>query len=154
MRVANLTKRYSVPRGAAALFCALCLLATFIASGVTVNSLAQSQTVARPAATPVSTPDQKPGAVENATPTPITGTIIGRVVSDDGRPVTNATVVAQAATGAPAAKPTHADAEGKFVFEDLPAAAYVVIATAPGYIDQSMSLGDPSQCHGICSARS
>ena len=145
MRVANLTKHYSVPRYAAALLCALCSLATFIPSGVTVNCLAQSQTVATPAATPVSTQDQKSGAAEKAAPTPTTGTIKGRVVSDDGRPVTNATVVAQAATGAPAAKPTRADAEGKFVFEDLPAAAYVVIATAPGYIDQSMSLADPSQ---------
>ena len=145
IRGALLTKRYAVYRCAAAVFCALCSLAPFITSGGTVNSLAQSQTEARPAATPATTQGQKSGAGENPTPTPITGTIKGRVVSDDGRPVTNATIMAQAVTGAPAAKPSRVDAEGKFVFEDLPSAAYVVVATAPGYIDQSMSLGDPSQ---------
>jgi hypothetical protein len=139
------TKRYAVYRCAAAVFCALCSLAPFITSGGTVNSLAQSQTEARPAATPATTQGQKSGAGESPTPTPVTGTIKGRVVSDDGRPVTNATIMAQAVTGAPAAKPTRVDAEGKFVFEDLPSAAYVVVATAPGYIDQSMALGDPSQ---------
>jgi len=116
----------------------------FAAAGA-VDSLAQSQTVAKPAATPIRVEVQQPGAAETPTPPPITGTIKGRVVSDDGRPVTNATVVAQAATGAPAAKPTRVDAEGKFAFEDLATAAYIVVATAPGYIDQSMSLGDPSQ---------
>ena len=145
MHVAKLTRHYAVYRCAAAVFCALCSLAPFITSGGTVNSLAQSQTEARPAATPATAQGQKSGAGENPTPKPVTGTIKGRVVSDDGRPVTNATIMAQAVTGAPAAKPSRVDAEGKFVFEDLPSAAYVVVATAPGYIDQSMALSDPSQ---------
>jgi len=146
MHVAKLTRHYAVYRCAAAVFCALCSLAPVITSGGTVNSLAQSQTEARPAATPATAQGQKSGAGENPTPKPVTGTIKGRVVSDDGRPVTNATIMAQAVTGAPAAKPSsRVDAEGKFVFEDLPSAAYVVVATAPGYIDQSMALGDPSQ---------
>jgi hypothetical protein len=143
VRVAKLTERYVARRCAAALFCALCSLATFIAGGV-VDCLGQSQTEAKPAATPAAT-RQKSGAGENTTPPPTTGTIKGRVVSDEGRPVTNATIVAQSATGAPAAKPTRVDGEGKFVFEDLPTAAYIVIATAPGYIDQSMSVADPNQ---------
>jgi hypothetical protein len=107
--------------------------------------LAQSQTEAKPAATPETKQGQKPGEGKDTTPTPTTGTIKGRVVSDDGRPVTNATILAQAVTGAPAGKPARVDAEGKFVFDDLPAAAYIIMATAPGYIDQSMALGDPSQ---------
>lgn len=142
--VVRITKRYVVERCAAALFCALCVLATVIAGGA-VDCLGQTQTEPKPTATPAATPGRKSGAGENTTPTPITGTIKGRVVSDEGRPVTNATIIAQAATGAPAAKPTRVDAEGKFVFDDLPAAAYIVIATAPGYIDQSMSVANPNE---------
>ncbi|HEY3580067.1 MAG TPA: carboxypeptidase-like regulatory domain-containing protein, partial [Pyrinomonadaceae bacterium] len=33
---------------------------------------------------------------------------------------------------------------GKFSFDDLPSAAYVVFAMAPGYIDEAMSTGDPN----------
>lgn len=142
--MAKIAKRYAVHRCAAALCCALCSLATVIAGGA-VDCLAQAQTEPKPAATPAAAPGRKSGAGENATPTPITGTIKGRVVSDEGRPVTNATIIAQAATGAPAAKPTRVDAEGKFVFDDLPAAAYIVIATAPGYVDQSMSAANPNE---------
>lgn len=138
IRVAKLSRRYPV-RCAAAWFCALCSIATF------GTSLAQSQTEAKPAATPETRQGQKPGAGENPTPTPTTGTIKGLVIADDGRPVTNATIVAQAVTGTPAGKPTRVDAEGKFVFDDLPTAAYVIIATAPGYVDQSLSQGDPNQ---------
>lgn len=139
VRVPQLSKRYAVHCRAAALLCAWCSIAMF------GTSLAQSQTEARPAATPETKQGQKPEAGENATPTPTTGTIKGRVVSDDGRPVTNATIVTQAVTGTPAGRPARVDAEGKFAFEDLPAAVYIIIATAPGYIDQSTSLGDPSQ---------
>jgi hypothetical protein len=46
-------------------------------------------------------------------------------------------------TGTPAAKPTRPDADGKFVFEELTPGAYLVIGAAPGYIDQSMGLGNP-----------
>jgi hypothetical protein len=48
-------------------------------------------------------------------------------------------------TAVPSAKPTQVDSEGRFVFDDLPAAAYILIATAPGYIDQSISVGDVNQ---------
>lgn len=144
-RGTNRTTRFAVHRGAIAWFCALCSLATLIASGSVVNCLAQSQPVATPAATRGTTPGQGPGASQIPAATPTTGTIKGRVVSDDGRPLSNAAVVAQAVTGAPAAKPMRSDSEGKFVFEDLPAAAYVVFAAAPGYIDQVMTLGDPGQ---------
>jgi hypothetical protein len=36
------------------------------------------------------------------------------------------------------------DPEGKFSFDDLPPAGYIVMATAPGYVDEAMSMGDPS----------
>lgn len=144
IRGEKLTRRAAVHRRGAALLCVLCALATFIPSGG-VRCLGQSQTEAKPAATPATTEGQKSRAGESAAATATTGTIKGRVVSDDGRPVTNATIMAQAVTGAPSAKPTRVDAEGKFVLDDLAAAAYVVVATAPGYVDQSMALGDPSQ---------
>jgi hypothetical protein len=36
------------------------------------------------------------------------------------------------------------DSEGKFSFDDLPSAAYIIFAVAPGYIDEAMSTGDPN----------
>jgi hypothetical protein len=97
---------------------------------------AQSEATPKTAATPVA----------NASPSPtFTGTIKGRLVADDGQPLTNANVMVQSLTAAPAVKPARVDSEGRFAFEDLPPAAYLVIATAPGYIDQSTSLGEPSE---------
>lgn len=110
------------------------------ATGNVVATRAQSQTPAKPAANPTTISGQKP----QATPTPPTGTIKGRLVADDGQPLTNANVMVQSLTPTPTAKPTLVDAEGRFVFDDLPAASYILIGTAPGYIDQSMALGDPS----------
>jgi carboxypeptidase family protein len=110
------------------------------ACGHTV-SMAQTQNPEKPAATPAVTP---PPASQKPAPT-ATGTIKGRLVSGDGQPLTNANVMAQSLTAPPTAKPTRVDSEGRFVFDDLPAAAYIIIGTAPGYIDQSMSLGDASQ---------
>jgi hypothetical protein len=102
--------------------------------------LAQSQTPT-PAASATTIPGQKP----EATPTPPTGTIKGRLVADDGQPLMNANVLAQSLTTTPFFKPTAVDSEGRFSFDDLPAAAYFIIATAPGYIDQTMSLGDTTK---------
>ncbi len=96
-------------------------------------------------AIPQKSQGQKPGADESTPAAPTAGTIKGRIVSEDGRPLTNATIVAQAVTGGPAGKMTRVDNEGRFVFSDLPLALYLIRATAPGYVDQSPSLGDPSQ---------
>lgn len=145
IRVTTITRRYAIHRFVGAFRFALFSLVTFAISGVVVDSMAQSPAEPKAAATPEAKQGQKPGAGANPTPTPVTGTIRGRVVSDEGRPVTNATVLAQSMTGAPGTKPTRVDAEGKFVFDDLPAAAYTIFAMAPGYVDQSMSHGDPSQ---------
>jgi hypothetical protein len=138
-------RRVDRHRCAGAFLLVLLLLAMFAMPGNVVPALAQSQTTAKPAASPETAPVQKPGVNESTLVSPATGTIKGRVVSDDGRPVTNATLIAQAVTGAPAAKPGRVDSEGRFVFDDLPPAAYVVIAIAPGYIDESLATGDPSQ---------
>ena len=101
---------------------------------------AQSEALPKPAATPAATPgataDTKKGTG------PITGTIKGRIVSTDGQPLMNATVMAQLLTGSFAVKPTRPDAEGRFAVDDLVPGAYILIGTAPGYIDQSVSLGD------------
>ena len=64
---------------------------------------AQSETLPKPAATPTTTPgataDTKKGP-------PISGTIKGRIVSTDGQPLVNATVMAQLLTGSFVVKPT------------------------------------------------
>jgi hypothetical protein len=105
-----------------------------------VSALAQSPPAPKSTASPSPTPAEKRGA--NETP-PATGSIKGRVVADDGRPVVNATLMAQAVNGPPSARPAQVDSEGKFSFDDLPAAAYVIFAIAPGYIDEAMS-SDPN----------
>jgi hypothetical protein len=111
------------------------LLLIMLAGCNALVTRAQSETP-RTAATPAA----------SASPSPsITGTIKGRLVADDGQPLTNANVMVQALTAAPAVKPARVDSEGRFTFGDLPPAAYLVTATAPGYIDQSMSLGNPSE---------
>jgi hypothetical protein len=101
---------------------------------------AQTETSPKPAAAPTATPgvtaDTKKGT------SPITGTIKGRIVSTDGQPLVNATVMAQSLTGSFVVKPTRPDAQGRFAFDELVPGAYIVMGTAPGYIDQSVSLGD------------
>ena len=106
-----------------------------------VSAPAQSQPAANSTASPSPTPAEKRGPTEN----PIaTGSIKGRVVADDGQPVVNATLMAQAVNGPPSVRPAQVDSEGKFSFDDLPPAGYVVFAVAPGYIDEAMSTGDPN----------
>ncbi len=126
-------------RGAAAL---LVLPLFIIISGGVVSALAQSQSTIKSTASPPAPPAEKRAPNENP---PATGSIKGRVVADDGRPVVNATLMAQAVTGAPSVKPAQVDSEGKFSFDDLPPAGYIVIAIAPGYIDEAISTPDPSE---------
>lgn len=130
-----LTQSFCPQRAATFLF-GLALVLTI--SGV-VSAQAQSQPAAKSTASPP--PAEKRGPNENP---PATGSIKGRVVSDDGRPVVNASLMAQAINGPPAVRPAQVDSEGKFSFDDLPAAVYFVYAVAPGYIDESMSMGDPN----------
>jgi hypothetical protein len=106
-----------------------------------VSALAQSQPAAKSTASPSPTPAEKRGPDENP---PATGSIKGRVVADDGQPVVNATLMAQAVNGPPSVRPAQVDSEGKFSFDDLPPAGYIVFAIAPGYIDEAMSTGDPN----------
>jgi hypothetical protein len=72
----------------------------------------------------------------------MTGTIKGRLVAADGQPLMNANVLAQSLTTPPSMKPTRVDSDGRFVFDELPPAPYIIYATAPGYIDQTTALGD------------
>lgn len=109
-------------------------------SGV-VSVRAQSQPAVKSTASPSPTPAEKSGPNENP---PATGSIKGRVVADDGQPVVNATLMAQAINGAPSVRPAQVDSEGKFSFDDLPPTGYLVFAVAPGYIDEAMSTGDPN----------
>lgn len=123
----------------ASLVLILVSLAIFVSSNV-VTAMAQSETPAKSAATGTPTPSQKPVANESASP-PITGTIRGRLSASDGQPLMNANVMVQSLSGTPVAKPARPDADGKFVFEDLSPGAYIVLGTAPGYIDQSTTRG-------------
>ena len=109
-----------------------------------LHTMAQSETPAKPPAPESTPPVQKSGTKEVTAP-PITGVIRGRLAATDGQPIMNATVMVQSLTGTPVAKPTRPDAEGRFVFEDLAPGAYIVMASAPGYIDQSMALGNRLQ---------
>ncbi|HKR60944.1 MAG TPA: carboxypeptidase-like regulatory domain-containing protein, partial [Pyrinomonadaceae bacterium] len=74
-----------------------------------------------------------------------TGSIKGRVRADDGRVLANATVVARPINGVPGMKAVGVDAEGRFTLDDMPAALYLVFATAPGYIDEQLAIGELDQ---------
>ncbi len=129
----TLTRSFCSQRGKAFL---LVLPLVLTMSGV-CSVLAQSQ----PTPSPSPTPTEKRTPNENL---PATGSIKGRVVADDGQPVVNATLMAQAVNGQPSMRPAKVDSEGKFSFDDLPPAGYIVFAVAPGYIDEAMSTGDPN----------
>ena len=90
---------------------------------------------------PAATPKVNKTAADTVLPT---GTIKGRVVSDDGRPINNASIAA-GGSGAMAQKMTRVDAEGRFVLEELPATSYTIMAVAPGYVDQKLLQADPGQ---------
>jgi carboxypeptidase family protein len=110
---------------------------------------AQSQTPApRAESTPTSTtatvPAQKP-EVKPETAKTVTGTIKGRVMLDDGRPAANASIMVQATTNTSSPRSARVDSEGRFGFDEVPAAVYIILATAPGYIDPSLSAGTPLQ---------
>ena len=134
---ASLTRSFCSQRATAFL---LVLPLVLTMSGV-VSVLAQSQPAARSTASPSPTPAEKRSPNEDP---PATGSIKGRVVADDGQPVVNATLMAQAVNGQPSIRPAKVDSEGKFSFDDLPPAGYIVFAVAPGYIDEAMSTGDPN----------
>jgi len=142
------TRHPDLHRCAGALFLALLglLIATY---GYNIPAAAQSRTAApqpapTPAPTPATIPGQKPG-VKKETSNIVTGTIKGRVVCDDGRPLPNANVIAAQTTNTGAPRATRVDSEGRFAFEEIPAAVYVVFASAPGYIDSTLTMGEPSQ---------
>jgi len=146
VRAASVSRRFTSLHYAVALSGAfsLAMFALFTLSGNIAGALAQSPETPKPIATPETKKGQKLGN-ESPQPASTTGMIRGRVVSDDGRPVINATIVAQAGAGAVPPRVIRVDPEGRFVFDDLPAAAYMIVASAPGYIDQTLSLGDPNQ---------
>jgi hypothetical protein len=50
--------------------------------------------------------------------------------------------MARAINGPLSVRPAQVDSEGKFSLDDLPSAAYIIFAVAPGYIDEAMSTGD------------
>jgi hypothetical protein len=111
---------------------------------VVLPFVASAQEPAKATTETAAAANQKNQKTTGAETVPI-GTIKGQLVASDGQPFTNANVMVQSLTGGPNVKPTRADADGKFAFEDLPAGSYLVIATAPGYIDESTALRDYTQ---------
>ncbi len=78
-------------------------------------------------------PENQPPSTEKSA-TARTGSITGRILGDDGRPITNATVMAfKFGSGTPPVGGT-TDADGRFEVKDLSPGAYRVEAIAPGYI--------------------
>ena len=134
-RDSALTRRFCSQR-ATAFWLVLPLVLTM--SGV-VSVMAQSQPAAKSTASPSPAEKRDPNEIPLAT-----GSIKGRVVADDGQPVVNATLMVQAVNGPPSVRQTKVDSEGKFSFDELPPAGYILFAVAPGYIDEAMSTGDPN----------
>jgi hypothetical protein len=64
----------------------------------------------------------------------LTGAISGRVATEDGQPVPRATVSITASGKTNSPMTVNTDEEGNFRAEGLDAAAYVVSASAPGYV--------------------
>lgn len=91
-------------------------------------------------------PPPPPGSVpapagETKVTTGKSGTISGRVVGEDGQPVEGATVMAAAMNGDRAAnRSTSTDEEGNFKMANLPAAAYLLSASVPGYVSAQGSV--------------
>jgi hypothetical protein len=100
------------------------------------TSAVMSQVAPKPAATPKRDAGVGPGPARTPVSTLPTGSIKGQVVSEDGRPITNASV--GASTSVLSQKLTRVDSEGRFALEELPAAPYSILAIAPGYIDQTL----------------
>ena len=112
---------------------------------VILSSAAQLKSQNPPPPAPLPTPASKgseaspsPKKTDGDVP-PTVGTIRGRVVSNDGRPVMNANLAVQGVSGTATVKMKPVSPDGTFVFEDLPAGLYIILATAPGYIDESWS---------------
>ena len=122
----------------------LSLTLVMLVTGNLLTTLAQSEAQPKPATTPATAPGRKVGTNES-TSQPAIGTIKGRLVSTDGQPLANANVMVQSLTGTAGVRPTRPDAEGRFAFDDLAPGAYILIAVAPGYIDQSWATGNPSE---------
>ena len=72
---------------------------------------------------------------------PLTGAISGRVVTEDGEPVPRATISITASGKTDRRVSVNTDEEGNFRAEGLNAAAYVVSASAPGYVVRPRSEG-------------
>ncbi|HEY0082551.1 MAG TPA: carboxypeptidase regulatory-like domain-containing protein, partial [Pyrinomonadaceae bacterium] len=115
---------------------------------VVLAALVSWQTAPGQGARPVAAPEQSPSnavgtqeggrsASVEARRQPQQGTagiIKGRVVSDRGRPLANASVVARAIGSARAIPLSATDAEGNFELTGLATTVYLVSAFAPGYV--------------------
>jgi protocatechuate 3,4-dioxygenase beta subunit len=133
------------PNARLKLCCALLsplVLAALLASTSPAQTPAgAAATAATPAATPSATPVATPAATPAAGESGTTGVITGRVLAEDGQPLSNARVVTSRTGGTPvSASSALSDAEGKFTLSNLTFGAYLVNAFAPGYVLES----DPS----------
>lgn len=103
-----------------------------------VSSLALSQAPTTPTPPKASAKAKEPAVA-------VLGTIKGQVTTDDGRILGNTVILARSINGTASMKTAQVDGEGRFVLRDIPAAVYLIFATAPGYIDESIAVGEINQ---------
>lgn len=80
---------------------------------------------------------------------PTMGSISGRVFSDTGQPLANATVFFRAATGQALARSTTTDSEGNFQLNNLDAALYNISATLSTYANPARDPDAPQILYRI-----
>ena len=118
--------------------CFLGLVLFFLGASPT---LAPGQTPPKPSPAPAASPVKSRNEKPNAPSTIPTGTVRGRVIADDGRVLSNTTVVARAVSGAAAVKASPVDAEGRFTLDDLADGEYDVSAVFATNPTETMAAG-------------
>ena len=135
---------YPVPLGrkSEATFLAYCLFTALI-----IPVLTNAQTAPLPSSPP---PPPTTTSISMAPTTPPGtawtgkhGALTGRVISDDGQPFASIGVnVTSAVAERSARRMTMTDEEGNFKLNDLPAGAYSISPSAPGYVNPNSSFSD------------
>lgn len=112
------------------------------------NSLSCLILLAAVALAQVPPPPSPSPTADSKTPTGKRGAITGRVVGEDGQPLEGATVLVTTMGGNRDTNRSGAtDEEGNFKLQNLPAAAYIVMASVPGYVSPQGSMLDLMTIH-------
>ena len=106
------------------------LLALLLLALFSINAHAQGEQAAR-------------ASTDTGTASTASGTLSGRITGDDGRPVSDAVVLAYGAYAPSTARGASTDAAGRFQINDLPPGIYILRATAPGYVVNQSETQNP-----------